>query len=246
MSRWPTGLGRFVFDTIDSTNKEAVRQIDHAPAWVLSYEQTAGVGRRGRAWSTQSGNFAATYITATTEPPAQIALRSFVASLALYDALVSVGVKAADLSLKWPNDVLLKDGKLAGILLETSRIADVTYMSVGIGVNLQSVTETGKIEASAAAPRSLSNDADLDVTPEAFLDALAPAFKTREAQMQTDGFASLRADWLDLAARLGEQITARTPTEEIKGVFTTLDETGAVILETPKGPRAIHAADIFF
>jgi len=246
MPDWPSGLNKFVFDEIDSTNKEPLRRVAHAPAWILSHVQTAGVGRRGRGWSTTKGNFAATYITPTKVDIAKIALRTFVASLALYDALVAVGVRASDLSLKWPNDVLLKDGKLAGILLETTRLDGQSYMLIGIGVNLAQLPEQAKIQADATAPRSLATDADIELDAETFLSALAPAFAAREQQMQQHGFGAIRADWLALAARIGQRITARMPSGDVTGIFTTLDDTGAVILETPSGARAIHAADIFF
>lgn len=214
------------------------------PEWVLALEQTAAKGRRGRPWSMPPGNFAASL---TFRPPgdvAQIALRSFAAATALREALIATGCPAADLSLKWPNDVLLGGGKLAGILLES--IGDgrggVSHLIIGIGVNLAQAPEPGEVEPQALRPVALG----LDVTPEALLDALAPAFATREHSLATYGFGPTRTEWLSHAAKLGEVITARLPHEEVTGTFRTVDETGNLILETAKGPRAIAAADIYF
>jgi BirA family biotin operon repressor/biotin-[acetyl-CoA-carboxylase] ligase len=85
--------------------------------WILALSQTAAHGRRGRAWSMPEGNFAATLLMFPTERPELVALRSFVASLALYDAFVAATGRTDPFSLKWPNDVLLNGGKVAGILL---------------------------------------------------------------------------------------------------------------------------------
>ncbi|MCL4126637.1 UNVERIFIED_CONTAM: hypothetical protein GTU68_030300 [Idotea baltica] len=211
----------------------------------MAHEQTAGVGRRGRVWSTQRGNFAATYLTRINTDLSTVALHSFVAALALYDALIAVGVAPDRLSLKWPNDVLLDGGKIAGILLETAG-AGPSHLCVGIGVNLAHAPEAGKMETNAVPAKSLIADVGLNIGAERFLDALGAAYHLRETQFLASGFDSIRTDWLAHAARLGETIIARTPKGDTVGTFETLDATGAVILQTAKGRCEIHAADIFF
>ncbi|GHA53526.1 biotin--[acetyl-CoA-carboxylase] ligase [Amylibacter ulvae] len=247
MNGWPTGVGRRVFDTIDSTNiyARAIVNDGASPVWIMAHEQTDGVGRRGRAWSTQRGNFAATYLADIKDDLNTVALRSFVAALALYDALIDVGVSADRLSLKWPNDVLLDGGKVAGILLETAGVGP-SHICIGIGVNLAHAPEPDKMETTATPAKSLLGDVGLNISAERFLDALAPAYDARETQFRANGFDSTRSDWLAHAARLGETIVARTPKGDTVGTFETLDQTGAVILQTAKGRCAIHAAEIFF
>lgn len=247
MQTWPVGIGRAVHDTIDSTNLEAVRQLENGagPMWVLAHEQTAGIGRRGRAWSTTSGNFAATYLMPLRGALKDASLFSFVAALALRDALVAAGVSSDRVGLKWPNDVLLDGGKLAGILLQTAG-QPTSHLCVGIGVNLVSAPPAESLDENAMTPRALGPDGGLALSPEDFLDYLAPAFALREAQLLEQGFSATRTDWLASAARLGEIITARTPTNSTSGIFETVDEDGAVILNTSDGLRSFHAADIFF
>jgi BirA family transcriptional regulator, biotin operon repressor / biotin---[acetyl-CoA-carboxylase] ligase len=247
MAHWPSGYDRVIYDTIDSTNSEARRRLDTTPGpcWILAHAQTAGIGRRGRMWSTEHGNFAATLLQPLTLPLNQAALQSFTAALALRDAFIAVGGEADDFTLKWPNDVLLKGGKVAGILLETMG-AGPSHLCIGIGVNLAHAPSVRALETTATPPKSLAGDAGLDVTAEAFLDALAIAYDARQTQFKQGGFAAIRRDWLAHAVKLGKQITARTVSEEIKGRFETVDETGALVLHTPQGPRRIAAAEIFF
>ncbi len=249
MGDWPAGVGRRVLAETDSTMAEAARSAATlaAPEWVLALNQTAARGRRGRGWSMPAGNFAASLTMRPSGPVEQIALRSFTASLALRDALIAVGCPDAALSLKWPNDVLLHGGKLAGILLESvgDGAGGVSHLIIGIGVNLAAVPDASALEPRAVAPVSL-REIGVTAQPEALLDALAPAFARHEASLTTYGFGPTRTAWLSHAARRGEVITARLPSEEVTGTFADVDETGNLVLETPKGPRRIAAADIYF
>lgn len=240
---WPEGVGRVTFDTVDSTMAEARRRAGDTPTdtWFHALRQTAGTGRRGRAWADGGGNFAASLLMRRAEPPARLALRSFVAALALADTLVTLTGRPDAFALKWPNDVLMQGGKLAGILLETHGEA----LIVGIGVNLRTAPTPGALEPGAVAPRALI-DLGAEVAPGEFLDRLAPAFATWEARLRDFGFAPLRDAWLARAARLGETVTAKLPGEVIEGRFASLDDGGALVLETAKGRRAIAAGDVYF
>lgn len=246
---WPAGVGRLVLPTVDSTNAEAQRLAPHmaGPVWILAGEQTAGRGRRARAWSSPRGNFYATLLMQPQGGAETVALRSFAAALALREAFVALTGLPAAFRLKWPNDVLLNGGKVAGILLEgLSTGQGLRHLAIGIGVNLIAAPDPSAVEPGAVPPVSLLSDTGLRVTPEAFLDALAPAFARWEAVLSEQGFAPVRAEWLAHAARLGEVIRARTGSEERQGVFETIDAGGALILRQGQGTVAIPAADVFF
>lgn len=212
------------------------------PAWILALEQTAARGRRGRSWATPRGNFAGTLIMERREAPGVAALRSFVTSLALYRTCVAVTGQADAFALKWPNDVLLQGGKLAGILLESVG----PHLIIGVGVNLAHAPGRDAVEARALNPVSLKSGLDVDVAPEVFFDTLATEYAAAEQQFVTYGFAPIRAAWLQHAARLGEVITARTMRDETTGTFEDVDENGNLILMTAQGRVAITAADVFF
>ncbi len=235
-------------DAVDSTNAEGLRRADHVTraTWIFAHRQTAARGRRGRVWVTDPGNFAATLLIRPDGAPREAAQYSFLAALALRDALGGFADPSA-IGLKWPNDVLLNGGKVAGILLETTGMSGrIGSLAIGIGVNLSSAPHTAHIEPGATAPVSLQGETGAQITPRAFLDVLAAAFAALDQFRARHGFQAIRDLWLSGAVRRGETITARTMTESIDGVFQTIDDTGALVLMTPAGRRTIPAADVFF
>lgn len=245
----PVGYARLALDEVTSTLDEAQARAAEltGPTWITATRQTSPRGRRGRAWSEPEGNFAATLALPLQTTPAAAAQRSFVTALALFDTCVALSGRREAFALKWPNDVLLNGGKLAGILLETLRAGPAARgIAIGIGVNLAHAPDPGRLEVRAVRPVCLAHETGALVGPGEFLAALAPAFAHREAQMQNLGFAPIRAAWLTRAARLGDTITARLPRETITGRFDDVDEQGQLVLSTPEGQRRIAAAEVFF
>lgn len=243
------GVARHVLATVDSTNAHALRLAPElsGPAWFLGLEQTAGRGRRARPWASPKGNFYATLLMQPTEPAERVALRSFAAALALRQAFVDLTGVPQAFALKWPNDVLLNGGKVAGILLESTGLGTAAaQLAIGVGVNLIGAPEASMVEPGAVVPVSVLGETGLRIEPEAFLAALAPAYAQWEAVFLQDGFAPLRAEWLAHAARLGEPIRARTGAQTREGVFETIDSAGNLILRMSHGPVAIPAAEVFF
>lgn len=243
------GAGRITLPEIDSTNAEGFRRGSSlpGPTWILAGIQTAGRGRRARPWSSPLGNFHGTLVLKPTEPPETVALRSFAAALALRDAFVQLTGLPQGFALKWPNDVLCNGGKIAGILLESQGLGGPDpVLCIGIGVNLIAAPDASQVEAGALPPVSLLGETGLKITPQAFLDALAPAYAKWEATFTNEGFSPLRTAWLSHAARLGQPIRARTGTETREGTFETMDAQGNLILRTQAGTLAIPAAEVFF
>ena len=147
--KWPVGYNKIVLDEVDSTMAEANRRKTEIlkPTWILAKHQTNGYGRRGRVWSSPWGNFSATLVMGLVDSPVSLAKRSFVAALALFDSLVQVTNRPNLFSLKWPNDVLMNQKKVAGILLESggsSKNSDP--LRIGIGVNLVALPNLSQIE----------------------------------------------------------------------------------------------------
>ena len=128
------------FDEIDSTSAEARRRAEAGetgPLWITAARQTAGRGRRGRNWSTEPGNLAATLLDTTDLPPVEAAQISFIAALAVCDLAPPFPSPRLGSPLKWPNDLMIDGKKAAGILVESGQRPDGRlWLAVGIGVNL--------------------------------------------------------------------------------------------------------------
>src|SRR3954454_12257467 len=115
------GYRLLAFDSTGSTNAEALgraREGERGPVWLVTSEQTAGRGRRHRSWIAPRGNLASSVLEVMDVSPSVAATLGFAAGLALVQALRSAGSDDIELTLKWPNDVMARGKKLAGILLE--------------------------------------------------------------------------------------------------------------------------------
>lgn len=232
-----------ILETTDSTNAEALRRAEAGatgPLWIMARRQNAARGRRGRAWAMAEGNFAATLLMRPDSAPAQ---RSFVAALALFDALGGATGRFWLFGLKWPNDVLLSGGKVAGILLEG---ASNGALAIGFGVNLAEAPDQADLEPGALRPTSVSTGAEVCPTQEEFLSLLMPAYADWEARFQRDGFGPIREAWLKRATGIGEKIVARLPNTSVTGRFETVDAQGAIVVLTSEGRVVLPAADVFF
>jgi BirA family transcriptional regulator, biotin operon repressor / biotin---[acetyl-CoA-carboxylase] ligase len=120
----------------------------------------------------------------------------------------------------------------------------VERLTIGIGVNLGHAPQD--VAQASFPPIGVADMTGQSVRPEAFLAILASEFAAVEAVLQQQGFCEIRAEWMAHAARLGEDITARTGREEIIGRFEGLDAQGNLLLLTAGGKRVIPAADIYF
>jgi BirA family biotin operon repressor/biotin-[acetyl-CoA-carboxylase] ligase len=145
-------------------------------------------------------------------------------------------------SLKWPNDALLDGQKVAGVLLESGVGPAGRWLSVGVGVNLAHAPEETRWPATSIAVTT----GKPAPTAQSALTILATAFDTRDRDLATDGFDTIRTAWLARAARLGQIVEARLPRETVTGRFETLDADGAMLLQTDTGARRISAADVYF
>ncbi|MEM1315627.1 MAG: biotin--[acetyl-CoA-carboxylase] ligase, partial [Pseudomonadota bacterium] len=119
----------------------------------------------------------------------------------------------------------------------------LAWLSIGIGVNLIAAPPA---EAGSAHPPTCLADHVAPPKPEDALATVAARFARWRARFDADGFEPLRAAWLARAARLGEPIEARLPSQTLRGTFADLDADGALVLHTATGARRIAAADVFF
>jgi BirA family biotin operon repressor/biotin-[acetyl-CoA-carboxylase] ligase len=231
--------------TIDSTSEEAKRRAKAgAPAGLLvtARRQTAGRGRHQRVWQSAEGNLFASLVLRPACTPAKAAELSFVAAVAVADAIAAYLGAAQPVRCKWPNDILIAGRKAAGILLEAEpRGAAVDFVVVGIGVNLVAHPDGVAYPATDLAAAGADN-----VDSESFLIWLAARLLARYEEWEHRGFAAIRAAWLERAAGLGGDIVVELPGETLRGRFSTIDPTGALVLEAGGTARTISAGDVHF
>jgi BirA family biotin operon repressor/biotin-[acetyl-CoA-carboxylase] ligase len=243
LTDWPRGYGLKRYDEIDSTNEEARRLAaasEAGPLWLTAARQTAGRGRRGRAWEMASGNLAATLLIRPERGQGEWAQLSFATAIAAAD-MAACFAPQARVALKWPNDVLADGRKLAGILLETAS-GPSPALAIGIGVNLAHHPDGTEFPAT-----SLPALGARAPSPDEALTALAAGFARWYEVWCDQGFAAIREAWLARAAGLGARIRARLATEERSGLFEGIDENGALLLNEGFGRASVlPAADIFF
>ncbi|AZS23429.1 MULTISPECIES: biotin--[acetyl-CoA-carboxylase] ligase [unclassified Caulobacter] len=234
-----------VLDEIDSTNAEARRRAEAGeagPLWLVGLRQTAGRGRRGRAWETGEGNLAATLLLRTDKTPAEAAQISFVAALAVADLLARY-VPRELISLKWPNDPLLGGLKVSGILIESgaSPVGGL-WLAVGIGVNLKRKPIDAERPATAIATYR-----ENPPSPRQAAEGLAETFQSWLQVWDRLGFPAIADAWTARAHGLGEPCVARLGHETVEGVAEALDADGALRLRLADGSlRRITAGDVFF
>jgi BirA family biotin operon repressor/biotin-[acetyl-CoA-carboxylase] ligase len=246
MNREATGLAGVrheTYEVLGSTNVEALaraRTGERGPLWITALSQSAGRGRRGSVWTSPPGNLYASLLLSEPSPQPLAPQLSFVAALALHDALCDCAPRLGpQFKLKWPNDLLLGPDKLAGILIE-GESEPVFAVVVGFGVNC------ANHPPDTAFPATDLLLAGAVVAPEALFAALSAAMLRRLAQWQRGvGFAAVRGDWLVRAAGLGEDIRVRLPEREIHGRFHGLDEIGRLQVEQPGGLATVTAGEVF-
>ena len=243
----PSGYRLVFHEAIDSTNAEALRlaaEGEQGGLWIWAGTQQAGRGRAGRSWTSPAGNLHASLLLRPRVLLATALQLSLLAGVAAHDAVsvlaAGAGVTPA-LRLKWPNDILVNDAKLGGILLESRAGAEVDAPAVVIGIGLNLSRAPGDL----ARPVASLADAGIAVEPAQALGALIWATAEWIAHWRDGtGFETIRGAWLERAKPLGGPISVRLGADLVSGTFLGIDEIGALRLATESGERRITAGDV--
>jgi BirA family biotin operon repressor/biotin-[acetyl-CoA-carboxylase] ligase len=214
------------FDSTGSTNAEALdraRNGERGPMWFVTSEQTAGRGRRHRPWIAPRGNLASSILEVIDVSPATAATLGFAAGLALEAALRQASVEASlrsagsdqmKYALKWPNDVMAGQKKLAGILLEAEAVGDRLAVVVGIGTNVVAAPE------GTPTPATSLKALGVDIGAEELFAALSDAWaEYRGVWDRGRGFGEIRLKWLARAAGLGQPVSVQSGGSTVTGTF---------------------------
>ncbi|MEZ5690341.1 MAG: biotin--[acetyl-CoA-carboxylase] ligase [Rickettsiales bacterium] len=234
------------FDSLDSTNEEAKRMArsggSHgAVIWAKS--QDGGKGRMGRSWVSDDGNLFVSILLRPQKDIKELSQLSFVASVAICDAISPMLAGDNILQTKWPNDILLNGKKLGGILLESFMTEgnSKNWVVVGLGVNIDSYPSKTDF------PATCLKDAGVElVSAKIILSRFIHHFIERYDEWESKGFTSIRASWLKNVWNLKKNMVACLPNEQLEGVFDGVDKDGSLIMVLGGGKkRSILAADIY-
>ncbi len=224
-------------DTIDSTMRRAAelaRAGCPAGTVVAAREQTAGQGRLGRTWDSRPGGLYFTIVLRPRLEPAQVPLATLALGLATADTLQTFCGVAAD--LRWPNDVLIGDRKLAGILAQFQEGA----LLAGVGVNVNQKTFPPEIAGIAT---SLVLETGAEQNPEFLLSALAGSIESHLRILETSGAAAvLRLFESASSYVLGRRVTVETPAGEIRGTTAGLTPEGFLLVRSDTGEQTVITA----
>ena len=234
---WSIATEQSATSTSDLAKRAAANGAPSGYAF-LAIEQTAGRGRHGRQWDSQKGGMYLSVLLRPSVPLDQWFVLSFAASLAVLEVVrsqLAMHLSSAEMpqtGLKWPNDVIVADGKISGILLEVEGNA----LIVGSGVNIAPV---GKLGSQNIAPIALA-----DIWPDGAHDLPQPydfatAYLDRLAfwydRFCQSGFGPIRDTWLENALFLGQHVAVQCDAKVLSGVFHDLGMDGTMLLLDDSG-----------
>ncbi len=236
-----------VFDlhfSIDSTNAEASRRASRGEqsCLVIAEHQAQGRGRRGRQWVSPFGrNIYMSLLWPFQTGVAALEGLSLVCALVVVRALHRMGVDGFE--VKWPNDILFRQRKLAGILLEISGdVSGPCRVVIGIGVNAQMPAAAG---ASIDQPYSdLAAATDHVIDRNRLAAALISELTQALARFQREGFAPFRDEWMQLDAYAGQSVEIRAGNHSRVGIAAGVDAAGCLLLDTGEGLLTISGGEM--
>jgi BirA family biotin operon repressor/biotin-[acetyl-CoA-carboxylase] ligase len=233
------------FDSLSSTNTEALAQARQGAdegLCIVAREQTAGRGRHAREWV--SGKDAGLYFSIVLRPRIEtrvLPLLTLMGAVAVFEVLKEAGLEP---DIKWPNDLLVSEKKICGILAEMADTPKGRVVVVGIGINLSSSDYPPELAETAT-----SIEYETGQAPDAgeLLLSLTRFFSEYyEMLHRSDGPEEVRRMWAARSSYFsGKQVRVTTANKVISGTTAGIEENGALIVETTDGVKEIvHAGDV--
>ncbi len=233
-----------VLPTVGSTNSWLLESDSTAEVTLCAAEhQTIGRGRRGKTWHSPDSGVTFSIRLNRPEPVTRFHGLSLLVGALLCDQLRDIG--AADAMLKWPNDVLVKQAKLAGILIETSISASAesaTTVVIGIGINYRRGPEAQLIDQNST---DLFQVCGPDLPDRSELIArVASRVIMAVAGDVPQAVENLSASWADYDALAGLEVAVDSGDAQVVGRTAGIDATGGLLLDTEHGRQVFSSAEV--
>ncbi len=235
MSTLFVGQNKITLQSVDSTNNYAAKLIKMSfvpdGTVIMAQNQTEGKGQRENKWKSESGqNLLCSYIL---QPKSLSASWSFsismLAALSVYDTLRNVSDNS-DVAIKWPNDLMLNNKKVGGILIENSIVkGEIKYCIVGIGIN------SNQTEFEFPHASSIVNETNLLIDTDNLLDSLSTHLEKRYLQLINNDLTSITQTYNTRLWKLGKNIKSHYQNRSISGYIKKVTEDGKLMFETDEG-----------
>jgi BirA family biotin operon repressor/biotin-[acetyl-CoA-carboxylase] ligase len=251
LSQWNSkAIERFrheALDDVGSTNTECMERAragDAGDLWITARRQLGGRGRRGRAWISEPGNLYASLLLIDPAPTAAFGSLPIAVALALYRAISAEMPFAGDrVRIKWPNDILVDDKKVSGILVEAQKLPNGRHaVVIGCGVNVAHRPDDPLY------PATTLSEAGATTSPESLFAHLMQELAEVLALWDGGrGVAAVVAAWKQHVKGIGAAITVNLPDRSISGIFSSIEDDGLLQLRLPTGElMRIASGDVFF
>ncbi|WP_341756857.1 MULTISPECIES: biotin--[acetyl-CoA-carboxylase] ligase [unclassified Candidatus Tisiphia] len=231
---WQEKYNLLIFDEIDSTSSEAIRMAKTCPDKnyvILAKNQTKSRGRNSRIWHSSLGNLHVSILLNHQINLAYVPQLSFVMAIVVYKTINSLTTSSRNsIKLKWPNDILINDKKVSGILLESISINNNNYLIIGIGINIKK----SPVNIDQLATNLSYENIEVKDT-EYLLDILMINFEKYFSRWKEQGFSKIRQYWLKHAYKLGKMVSVNDGNAKISGIFKDIDEYGGIRIQLEDG-----------
>ena len=227
--------------SVDSTNAEARRRIlrgegAHADT-ILADEQTQGRGRRDHSWVSPLGNLHFSLIITPCLQEAAWARYSLLSAVILSRVLGSI-IEPSRLLFKWPNDMLIDERKVSGLLIEAFHHDGHPFLIIGVGVNVLHHPSDSDFPST-----SLAACGTIDILPERLLQRFMGEFDVNWQAFQNEGFAVFYRRIEQQLYGLGKKVClALSEEQRVEGICRGMDEEGQLLLEDEHGVRRGYAS----
>jgi BirA family transcriptional regulator, biotin operon repressor / biotin---[acetyl-CoA-carboxylase] ligase len=233
-------MKKIIHNSIESTQTDAKLRIasEPRPFVVMALVQTQGYGKFQRAWASYRGNFSATFAIDMVIEHYEFGKVPMLISLKLCELLSTLCQRDNTFNIKWPNDIMLNNKKIGGILIEK---LDNTFL-IGIGLNLKKSPEDDKVSCKAT---NVLAETGVDIHVSKILDELSEYFSGFEYTLEEFDAAELRQNYMARLEGLGQIRTIVTRQETFIGRLQNINHDGALILNVEGHEKLIYSADVF-